>query len=940
MAEPQQPPPPLPDDPSLADAPAVRAALEALWEGLDAGGVTAVPALGAVPEIVWVRWLYRGWLEEQPGWRPLVHVAPRFLGGDPAPLREAAALAAGGWLFVEAGDLPLPEADLAAEARRRGARLLRPAGGEPLPLPEATARRLLYLDRHHLVAADPSLSDLRRSLLSHCRSRSPIHLAGPPGTGKKALAFWAHSRLDLRPMSHVRRGGARRPSPGQWELYEEVGELEPEQLHPLRQRLKEAEDLPPAPAGSDDEAPSRPDHPAFDPIRGRSPALCRVLAQAARIARHPMSVLILGESGVGKEALARAVHEASGRPGPYRIADVSTLNEELVESELFGHTQGAFTGAHRERVGALRAADRGTLFLDELGNLSPRVQAKLLRFLQEKTVQPVGSDRVHAVDVRVIAATNADLEGMVARGEFREDLLRRLDAVTLRAPPLRERPDDVVPLARTFIEQARGSAPLSEPWLTPDARRILLAHTWPGNVRELQNVMAQAAAETDAVVDAPHLGPLSPRNRRPVPLLTTSSEEGLERVEGLALERHLVQRMTAVTLRLPALRDRGTRSVRNAVLGLLDGRPIRAEGLSALERRPWWGNFTELLADLGAIRANVDGVVDAPALRRVLPHLLQPGGRAPIRVLMDPAVEADGTVSGLQKEFPEGALLVGRVRDLGELARAAGDAPGGDGGPVAADGERMRARLQAVRALLGPVPVACLDLGHVRPLGRAHVLVTRGPAGLRVHALPEVALPVWAGPLDPPGAPLRAARPGAPVEIGAAGEVQVRPFRDGPPLLQLFLFAGAVAQEEFGRAAAERARRARPAPGPTALLETDPGDREGEKKVGIWALDAEEREVLNGIVLRYRGGDFKAHLEGELQPRVNETACARLARYLLGARPTQYCARLYGHRLNAELRADLCDALVDSGDPLGRLRQLPASIAQEVEPALLERVEG
>jgi PAS domain S-box-containing protein len=232
----------------------------------------------------------------------------------------------------------------------------------------------------------------------------------------------------------------------------------------------------------------------FGEILGRSEALAEVLRDVAQVAATDASVLILGETGTGKELVARAIHQRSRRSeGPLVRLNCGALPAELVESELFGHEPGAFTGATQRRVGRFALADGGTLFLDEVGELSKDLQVKLLRVLQEGEFEPVGSSKTVKVDVRVISATNRDLKAMVAEGAFREDLYYRLEVFPIRLPALRERGDDVVLLAEAFAsrfarETGRELAPLSA-----DCRRRLRAYDWPGNVRELQNVIERGA---------------------------------------------------------------------------------------------------------------------------------------------------------------------------------------------------------------------------------------------------------------------------------------------------------------------------------------------------------------------------------------------------------------------------------------------------------------
>jgi NtrC-family two-component system response regulator AlgB len=233
-------------------------------------------------------------------------------------------------------------------------------------------------------------------------------------------------------------------------------------------------------------------------------AALEVLRQAAG---HDVSVLLRGENGTGKSVLARVLHSWSARKaGVFATVSLPTLNAELLASELFGHARGAFTGAVRDQPGRVEAAEGGTLFLDEIGELPPALQAKLLRFLQEKQFERVGETRTRTADVRVVAATNRDLETEVKEGRFREDLLYRLNVVEVTVPPLRERLEDIGPLARRFLSFfVRGARPVPE--LSPEAAQALRAYPWPGNVRELRNAIERAVILSPAQVLGPQALP-------------------------------------------------------------------------------------------------------------------------------------------------------------------------------------------------------------------------------------------------------------------------------------------------------------------------------------------------------------------------------------------------------------------------------------------------
>jgi two-component system response regulator HydG len=215
----------------------------------------------------------------------------------------------------------------------------------------------------------------------------------------------------------------------------------------------------------------------------------------SKVAANVHPVLILGESGTGKELVARAIHfYGSRRDRPFIPVDCGTLVPTLIESELFGHEKGAFTGAERSTDGLLRIAEGGTVFLDEIGELPYEVQAKLLRALQEKEIRPVGSNRRIRIDVRIIAATNRDLEADVQSGKFRKDLYFRLNVVTLRMPPLRDRMDDLNGLVDMFLERIAKSLGQPKKQISHEAMRMLKTYSWPGNVRELENFIERAVA--------------------------------------------------------------------------------------------------------------------------------------------------------------------------------------------------------------------------------------------------------------------------------------------------------------------------------------------------------------------------------------------------------------------------------------------------------------
>ena len=232
--------------------------------------------------------------------------------------------------------------------------------------------------------------------------------------------------------------------------------------------------------------------PASDSLLGESPAMQEIFRTIGRLSRSDISVLITGETGSGKELVARALHHHSPRSGqPFVAINTAAVPSELLESELFGHERGAFTGAHSRRVGRFEEAAGGTLFLDEIGDMPHALQTRLLRVLAEGEFHRVGGRDLLQADVRVIAATHQDLEEKIARGSFREDLYHRINVIHLSLPPLRERPEDIGLLAESFLARVAGELGLDEKRLRPETLEVLGSYSWPGNVRQLLNVCRQ-----------------------------------------------------------------------------------------------------------------------------------------------------------------------------------------------------------------------------------------------------------------------------------------------------------------------------------------------------------------------------------------------------------------------------------------------------------------
>jgi nitrogen regulation protein NR(I) len=312
--------------------------------------------------------------------------------------------------------------------------------------------------------------------------------------------------------------------------------LKPVDLHHLREVVERAIELrrmQSVPAVFD-----QPEKPGDDPIIGRAPAMQEVYKSIGRVAPQDVTVLILGESGTGKELIARAIYQHSRRADqPFLAINCAAIPDSLLESELFGHEKGAFTGAERQRIGKFEQAHGGTIFLDEIGDMSASTQAKVLRVLQDQQFERVGGRDTLAVDVRVIAATNQKLDELVNAERFRRDLYYRLNGVTIHLPPLRDRKDDIPLLVDHAIRLANQKLEKHVTGVSPEALRVLEAHDWPGNVRELQNVVRYAVIQAVGEVLTIDCLPASVRGGT-APQPSRSPEDALD-------VRHLVRDLLA-----------------------------------------------------------------------------------------------------------------------------------------------------------------------------------------------------------------------------------------------------------------------------------------------------------------------------------------------------------------------------------------------------------
>ncbi|HXZ87364.1 MAG TPA: sigma-54 dependent transcriptional regulator [Candidatus Binataceae bacterium] len=280
-------------------------------------------------------------------------------------------------------------------------------------------------------------------------------------------------------------------------------------------------------------------------LESRSAAMVRLLEIARQAAASEATILLGGESGTGKNVLARQIHQWSPRrEHPFVVVNCTTLSEELLESELFGHVRGAFTGAVKDKPGRLEAADRGTVFLDEIADLSAALQTKFLRFVQERSFERVGGDRTIRVDIRIIAASNRDLRAEVAARRFREDLFYRLNVITLAVPPLRERREDILPLAQWMLAAASVRNRRLPMHLAAEAAAALQNYRWPGNVRELRNALERAAVLSRSEAITPDDLPDSLFHDQPQASADVGQRASLDEVEREYIMRVLAQSTT------------------------------------------------------------------------------------------------------------------------------------------------------------------------------------------------------------------------------------------------------------------------------------------------------------------------------------------------------------------------------------------------------------
>lgn len=895
-----------------------RAALDAVSLGLEAPGAHTLPRLQGVDAAVVGRWLYRRWLPEGAA-APFVHVDTRHLGPRPAAEGLAAAVvpARGGILLLE-GELTAAERDAVHRAAvEQGARVLLPDGAA-VPVGAEVEALAPAWDALHAVAVDPTLANTRALLVTLLRPGAAVEVVGPTGSGRRALVAWA--RLALAPEEAMRIVGptAEVPPGKGWVLFEDADTRTSEHREELLRVLRAREARPaPHPQLPRSRPPARPDDPAFGAIVGESPALIemleavRAVAPVGREGLKQASVLVLGESGAGKQAVARAIHDLSGRSGPFVQVDLGAIPETLAEATLFGAAPGL---THAPGPGRFEEARGGTLFIDEVGNASLAVQQKLMVALEEFQGRRVGNGREYPIEARLVFATNRDLRAMVERGEFMLDLYQRLARRSVHVPPLRHRVVDIPRLARAIL--ARKAPELR---FTDAALARLREYPWPANVRELENCVeaARLSAKTP-VIDA---GDLVVGQSTDVLVWTT--RERLSGVEGTPFAAFSV-----AVVPVPGHRDRPG-AVKEAVRAALAPRPALPDAVERLAGAAWWGGFRQLRESLSSAANGPDGPADEAFVRALFPGHLAPARPAPLVLMLHAHVVGDRVFS-LDAVFEREALVLGRATGAGlagwaEAVRA--------GTPPKGEPTRDDDLPWLVAFLEGRAPER-FDFGNVAHLSRLHVAVRQEGAGIRVGRFPGSRLPVWVVSVFDGAS--RELGPGESIRTGPVAEiVPLIPGDQGSTaMLRAFVCRGRHEQDLL----ADYLKNNDEGSAQTALPGVAPAAAPGRRRpVHVWRLSEAESEALAAgarAFVESGAAGFGAWLGAfgaELEDRADTATLGRfLDRATSGERNT-YLRRLVEFEANAPTREALRRAL--SGVPPEKRYATPAWLEAIVGPA-------
>ena len=709
----------------------------------------------------WARLARGGWLAFAPGWRRFWSEAALsqataaenvrlILAGDPP---ERGASGDGAALDREATNAD-EDADLAAYAWRE---------------------ELATLNEAFVVATDPSLAPVRQGLALLARAGKGAVLFGRHGRGRKTLAAWM---LGLVRGDRPQRIAAGQGAPLELDvtqdwLLEDAEVFGEEELSAvsalvgkradfarLRERLLDPtlsrRPSPPLVAAGETTALAKS-------VGTQSGRLLAALATIARAMREKDHVLLQGERGVGKTWIAERAHEVTheGQKAPFIVADLASIELSLIETELFGIVGGTATGV-RSREGLFKAAEGGTLFLDELGALPIEKQRVLLRVLQSGRYRKVGSTSEEKANVTVLLATNTNLDEATRSGRFRADLRDRI-GVTVVIPPLRERPEDLIPLARRCYLREDKPAP-HLPWIDAEAERLLYAWSWPGNVRELNARLSAARHESSpgrAPLPASALGELYQAAQGQMSRSIWSTADRHTPRSFQALTPRIQQGLRGAAVELPALGERPG-SARHAIFAALRGRPISEDGVAALERLSWPGDLQELKDTIETLLASDEPILTAQAIRRVHPTLLRDGLGGSIYVLLQPTLAGLGRLKGSENTSSSPCLVLGRGGSFSALREHADQAPD----------PALGATLSAVEALCAGDTPEILTLSD--EVSRVTGLVRREGVRLLISTFSGAQHELWVLSLDSDDRQFRLLSPGETFTAHHAALVELR----------------------------------------------------------------------------------------------------------------------------------------------------------------------